>query len=193
MCWVDIETTGLNPDRDVILEIAVVLTDDALNELGHTASAIDRLVRPVERLSPRTYANAVYRWAENVMDAAVYGMHVESGLLRDLANTPGAESLLVVEANILRWIMRSTQEKCILAGSSVHFDRSFLARHMPTLNSMLHYRHVDVSTIKELARRWDLPQYEPPAEKAHRALPDVRESIAELGFYRGAIFEPELS
>lgn len=176
LVWVDLEMTGLDPVRDAIVEIAAIVTDGELTELD---AGVSFVVRPPD-LSLLAG-----------MDEVVVRMHTESGLLEDIPNgIPLAEA----GAAVLAYVRGHAPEarKAPLAGSSVYVDRGFLARYLPELDAHLHYRLVDVSTIKELARRWYPRTYfnAPAKTGGHRALADIRESIAELRYYRQTLFVP---
>jgi oligoribonuclease len=177
LVWIDLEMTGLDPDTDVIVEIAVIVTNGDLSEVHEGPDLV--IGAAEEQL--------------DTMDDVVVEMHTSSGLLDEVKRS----SLTVEEAEaaVMEWLLPLVPEPRIapLAGNSVHADRAFLRRYMPSLHDHLHYRHVDVSTLKELAKRW-LPEIlETPNGKqgAHRALADIRESITELGNYRERLFVPE--
>ncbi|QXC59465.1 oligoribonuclease [Aquihabitans sp. G128] len=176
LVWMDLEMTGLEPERHVIVEIATIITDDELNVV---AEGPDLVVRATEA-----------ELAE--MDDVVINMHTSSGLLEQIKATEvtleeaGAQTLAFIKEHIPD--ARSTP----LCGNSIGTDRRFLAKHLPAIEDYLHYRSVDVSTLKELARRW-YPQVlaaQPRKATAHRALDDIRESISELTFYREHILVP---
>ncbi|MEZ0065871.1 oligoribonuclease [Streptacidiphilus sp. MAP12-20] len=175
MVWIDCEMTGLDLGRDALVEVAALVTDSELNILGE---GVDIVVRPP--------AEAVEQMPEIVRE-----MHTSSGLLDELAD---GTTLAEAEAKVLAYIRAHVPEagKAPLCGNSVATDRGFLARDMPALESHLHYRIVDVSSIKELARRWYPRTYynSPKKQGNHRALADIRESIAELKYYREALFVP---
>ena len=165
--------TGLYPDKDELVEIAAIVTDGELNEL-------DAGISLVIKCNEAALAQ---------MDDFVVNMHTESGLINEIAQ---GISLADAEAQVLEYVMKHVPEakKAPLAGSSVYTDRGFLTKYMPTLDEHLHYRLVDVSSIKELVRRWYPRAYYALPEKHgnHRALGDIRESIAELRYYRDAVF-----
>lgn len=175
LVWIDCEMTGLDLERDALIEVAALVTDGQLNVLGE---GIDVLIKP----SDEQLAN---------MGDFVREMHTKSGLLDALgAGTTMAEA----EKLVLGYVQEHVREprKAPLAGNTIGTDRAFLARDMPALEGHVHYRNVDVSSIKELARRW-YPKafYNSPAKTGnHRALADIRESIEELRYYRDAIFVP---
>ena len=174
LVWIDLEMTGLDPTTDEIVEIAAIVTDGELTELD---SGISLVVRPPDL--------AIL----DGMDEVVVRMHTESSLLEDI---PGGVPLAEAGDAVLAYVRRHVAEarRAPLAGSSVYVDRGFLARYLPELDEYLHYRLVDVSTIKELARRWYPRTYfnAPAKTGGHRALADIRESIAELRYYRQTLF-----
>lgn len=175
LVWIDCEMTGLDLTADALIEVAALVTDADLNVLG---SGVDVVVRP----SDESLAQ---------MGDFVREMHSKSGLLPLLENgLPLAEAEELVLAYIREFVPEP--RKAPLAGNTVGTDRSFLARDMPALESHLHYRSVDVSSIKELARRWFPRAYYNTPDKTgnHRALADIAESIEELRYYREAIFVP---
>ena len=171
--WVDCEMTGLSLTTDALIEVAALVTDFELNQLGE---GIDLVISPPAE-------------ALEQMDDFVRNMHTSSGLLDELAaGIPMAQAEEQVLAYVREWVPEAA--KAPLAGNSVGTDRGFLARDMPELESHLHYRIIDVSSIKELSRRWFPRAYFSSPKKAggHRALADIRESIAELRYYREAVF-----
>jgi oligoribonuclease len=173
LVWIDCEMTGLDLTNDALVEIACIVTDGELNALDE---GIDVLIKPP--------AEALDGMAEVVRE-----MHTTSGLLAEL---PDGLSLAEAQELVLTYVRQHVPEsrKVPLCGNSIATDRSFLARDMPELDSFLHYRMVDVSSIKELARRWYPRAYFASPEKhgGHRALADIRESIRELRYYRAAVF-----
>jgi oligoribonuclease len=175
LVWIDCEMTGLDLEVDALIEVAALVTDFDLNVLGE---GIDLVVKPP--------AEAL----ENMSDF-VRSMHEKSGLLDQLEN---GITLAEAEQQVLAYVKDQCgeQSRPPLAGNSVATDRTFLARDMPTLEAFLHYRNVDVSSIKELSRRWYPRAYfQSPAKRGnHRALADIQESIEELRYYREAIFVP---
>lgn len=174
LVWVDLEMTGLDPERDVILEVAVIVTDGGLEVVAEGPDLV--VAQPPEALG----AMAPY----------VQRMHAASGL--DVAVRESSVTLADAEQQVLAFLREHlpTPGTAPLAGNSISTDRAFLRRFMPTLESHLHYRNVDVTTVKELARRWypDAKAAAPSKGSGHRALADIRESIAELRYYRSAIF-----
>ncbi|MEU9130329.1 oligoribonuclease [Kitasatospora sp. NPDC048540] len=173
LVWIDCEMTGLDLDRDALVEVAALVTDSELNILGE---GVEVVIRPP--------AEAV-----ETMPEVVRTMHTSSGLLAELED---GVTLAEAEELVLAYIREHVPEagKTPLCGNSVATDRGFLSRDMPTLEGYLHYRIVDVSSIKELARRWYPRAYYNSPQKGgnHRALADIRESIAELRYYREAVF-----
>ncbi|MFI0896761.1 oligoribonuclease [Streptomyces sp. NPDC020983] len=176
MVWIDCEMTGLSLAHDALVEVAALVTDSELNVLGE---GVDVVIRPPAE-------------ALDTMPEVVRTMHTASGLLDELA---GGIALPEAEQIVLDYVRTHVAEprKAPLCGNSVSTDRGFLARDMPTLEQHLHYRIVDVSSVKELARRWYPRAYFNSPEKKgnHRALADIRESIAELRYYREAVFVPQ--
>jgi oligoribonuclease len=167
--------TGLDLGADALIEVAALVTDFELNVLG---DGVDVIVKPPQE-------------ALDQMDDFVRNMHTSSGLLEEL---DAGLSLPEAEQRVLDYIKEHCPDgsRPPLAGNTVATDRSFLARDMASLESFLHYRIVDVSSIKELARRWYPRAYfNAPAKSGnHRALADIQESIEELRYYRAAVFVP---
>lgn len=167
--WVDIETTGLSVDDDQLLEVGCIVTDSDLNPLDDGVSCIITPLRSLDGMSD-----------------FVRNMHASSGLL-DQLGTHGV-GIDWAASTIAGYIHHRipVAKLAPLAGSSVHFDRAFLARDMPIVDDYLHYRHIDVSTVKELVRRWNPAAFEarPVPKGQHRALPDLHDSIEELRWYR---------
>jgi oligoribonuclease len=175
LVWIDCEMTGLSLEHDALIEVAALVTDYELNVLG---DGVDLVVKPP--------AGALEQ-----MNDVVTRMHTSSGLLDVL---DAGLTLREVEEQVLAYVREFVPEprKAPLAGNSVGTDRAFLARDMPELEGWLHYRVVDVSSIKELARQWYPRAYYAAPDKAgdHRALTDINESIDELRYYRKAVFVP---
>ncbi|MEU3710809.1 oligoribonuclease [Streptomyces catenulae] len=176
MVWIDCEMTGLSLATDALIEVAALVTDSELNVLG---DGVDVVIRPpAEALA--------------TMPEVVREMHTASGLLDEL---DGGTTLEDAQEQVLAYLRQHVPEagKAPLCGNSVGTDRGFLHRDMPTLENYLHYRIVDVSSVKELARRWYPRAYFNSPDKSgnHRALADIRESIAELRYYREAVFVPQ--
>jgi oligoribonuclease len=173
--WIDCEMTGLDLTADALVEVAALVTDFELNQLGE---GVDLVIRPPEAALAQ-------------MGDFVRQMHTSSGLLDELE---GGVTLQEAEQAVLAYVKEwvPEQRRAPLGGNTVATDRGFLARDMPVLEGHLHYRIVDVSSIKELARRWYPRAYfaAPAKNGGHRALADIRESIAELRYYREAVFVP---
>jgi oligoribonuclease len=174
LVWIDCEMTGLDVEKDSLVEIAVLVTDSELNILDESGLSV--VIKPRQD-------------SLSQMGDFVTQMHEESGLLPLLA-----EGLDIAEAEskILDYVKSFAPEArtAPLAGNSIGTDRMFLHRYMPKLDAHLHYRNIDVSSIKELTRRWFPKVYFqlPKKSGGHRALADIRESIAELRYYRQTVF-----
>jgi len=177
LVWIDCEMTGLNPAVDVLVEVAVVITDSELTILD---DGLDLLIKT----DPDKLAS---------MEEVVREMHATSGLTEALTGA----TLTVEEAEtqlldyLKKWV--PDRRKSPLCGNSIATDRSFLVRYMPRLDDHLHYRMIDVSSIKELARRWYPKTYfnAPVKTGGHRALADILDSINELRYYRATVFVPQ--
>ena len=169
LIWIDCEMTGLDLEKDVLVEIAVLVTDSELNLIGE---GIDLVIAA----TPEQLAG---------MNEFVTQMHTNSGLITEI---PTGISVSAAEDLIIKYLVSASTVagKSPLAGNSVSVDRSFIARDMPRLNEYLHYRTIDVSSVKELARRWNAKVYfnSPAKTGNHRALGDIQDSIAELAHYR---------
>ena len=174
--WVDLEMTGLDPTRHVIVEVAALVTDAELNIIDE---GVDLVVHATDA-----------RLAE--MDDVVTSMHSENGLLDEIKASP--ISLAEAEDAVLALVEKHCDpaHPAPLAGNSIATDRTFIRAQMPRLDAALHYRMIDVSTVKELSRRWFPKAYynQPQKGMAHRALADIVESIRELDYYRRAVFVP---
>lgn len=173
LVWVDCEMTGLDTQKDVLVEIAVLVTDSELNIIGE---GVDVVIRATpEQISG--------------MNEFVTKMHTESGLITQI---PDGISVSDAEELILKYLDSAgvVAGKSPIAGNSVYVDRIFISRDMPKLSEYLHYRTIDVSSIKELTRRWYPKVYfnSPNKTGNHRALGDIKDSIAELAFYRKTVF-----
>ena len=175
LVWIDCEMTGLDLARDALIEIACLVTDSNLVVLDE---GLDLIIKPP--------AEAI-----DQMEDVVRQMHTASGLLSELQ---AGVTLAEAQDQVLAYIRRYVREprRVPLAGNSIATDRAFIARDMPELDAFLHYRMVDVSSIKELARRWYPRTYfaSPPKRGGHRALADITESIQELRYYRETVFVP---
>jgi oligoribonuclease len=173
LVWIDCEMTGLNLRTDALIEVAMLMTDAELNVVGE---GVDLVIKPPQE-------------ALDTMPDVVRTMHTNSGLLDEL---PAGITLAEAEEQLLFAVRQYVPEvrKAPLCGNSIATDRGFIARDLPELDDHLHYRMIDVSSIKELARRWYPRVYfASPAKKGgHRALADIRESIEELRYYREALF-----
>ena len=172
----DLEMTGLDPATNVIVEIATLVTDDDLNVV---AEGPDLVVHTTEDELAK-------------MDEVVVDMHTRSGLLDQIRASEitleeaGAATLAFIKEHV-------TEPRTVpLCGNSIGMDRRFLAVHLPEIEEYLHYRSIDVSTIKELARRWYPGSLDGLTKKAsaHRAMDDIKESVAELVYWRGRVFVP---
>ncbi|WP_029145380.1 oligoribonuclease [Microbacterium luticocti] len=175
LVWIDCEMTGLDLSVDELVEIAVIVTDFDLHPL-------DAGLQLVIRAGEAALAH---------MNDFVTKMHTHSGLIDEIPHgIPLAEAEDLTLAYIRRFV--PVQGKAPLAGNTIGTDRMFLAKYMPQVDTWLHYRSVDVSSIKELARRWYPRAYihAPAKDGGHRALADIRESIRELAYYRDAVFVP---
>jgi len=174
LVWMDLEMTGLDPGRDVIVEIATLVTDD---ELAIIAEGPDLVV-----------ATTADKLAG--MDQVVVDMHTRSGLLTAIQESTmtleeaGAQTLAFIKEHV------PDARTVPLCGNSIGTDRRFLAAYLPEIEDHLHYRSIDVSTIKELARRWypEAVTKAPGKSGGHRAMDDIRESVAELRYWRDAVF-----
>lgn len=176
LVWMDLEMTGLDSTKDVIVEIATLVTDD---DLQVVAIGPDLVVhQPPEALSD--------------MDQVVVDMHTSSGLLDQIA----ASTITLEEAGAatLAFIKEHVPQPRVvpLCGNSIGMDRRFLAAYLPEIEEWLHYRSIDVSTLKELGRRWypEALTAAPRKATAHRAMDDITESVAELAYWRANIFKP---
>jgi oligoribonuclease len=176
LVWMDLEMTGLDPDRNAIVEIATLITDDELEIVAEGPDLV--IAQPPEALA--------------AMDDVVRDMHTRSGLLEAIA----ASTTTLDEAGqaTLEFIKGHVPEprSVPLCGNSIGTDRRFLAKHLPAIEDHLHYRSIDVSTIKELSRRWypGAIAGAPSKSGGHRALDDIRESVAELRYWRSTVFRP---
>jgi oligoribonuclease len=176
LVWIDCEMTGLDVVHDALIEVATLVTDFDLQVLG---DGVDLVIRPPDA-------------ALTQMGDFVRQMHVDSGLLDVLAE---GTTLQAAQEQVMAYVREWVPEarKAPLAGNTVSTDRAFLARDMPELDQHLHYRIVDVSSIKELSRRWFPRAYfnSPAKTGGHRALGDILDSIAELRYYREAVFQSQ--
>lgn len=177
LVWIDCEMTGLDLGKDALIEIAALVTDSELNVLGE---GVDIVIHT----SDEVLAN---------MPDVVRDMHAHSGLTDEVRRS--TVTLHEAERRVLEYVREHVPEanSAPLAGNSIATDRGFITRDMPALDGHLHYRMVDVSSIKELVRRWYPRIYYAKPEKglAHRALADIKESIGELDYYRNIAFVPQ--
>jgi len=177
LVWIDCEMTGLDLGSDLLVEVAAVVTDSELNVLGE---GIDIVIGA----SPEQLSR---------MPPVVEEMHRISGLTQQILDS--SVTLEQAEQQVLSWLGQYVDDarKAPLCGNSIATDRGFLARDMPALDAFLHYRMVDVSSVKELARRWYPRAYYNSPKKAggHRALADILESVQELRYYRATVFVPQ--
>ncbi len=176
LVWIDCEMTGLDLMADALIEVACVITDSELNEVDGGLTVV--IAPPAAALEQ--------------MDDFVRNMHIESRLLDEL---PLGTTLADAQAQVMAYVKGHISEgtRAPLCGSSVYVDRGFLARDMAEFDAFLHYRVLDVSSFKEVIRRWYPKVYYASPEKhgGHRAMADIRESIAELRYYRQAVLVPE--
>jgi oligoribonuclease len=171
--WIDCEMTGLSIEKDALVEIGVLVTDSELNILGEGVDVV--ISTSPEKL--------------DAMSDFVKKMHTDSGLLAEI---PQGKSLEEAESIVLQYLSEHCESgKSPLAGNTIGMDRNFISRDMKNLESFFHYRTIDVSSIKELAKRWYPKAYNSAPAKTgnHRALADIRDSIAELAHYRATIFQ----
>jgi oligoribonuclease len=177
LVWIDCEMTGLDVENDVLIEIAALVTDGELKVLGE---GVDVVIHASDA-------------ALDGMQDVVREMHAKSGLTEAVRQAPA--SVADAEQQVLDYLRKWVPDprSAPLAGNSVSTDRTFIARYMPLLDAHLHYRIVDVSSIKELCRRWYPRVYygQPAKGLSHRALADINESIRELAYYRRTVFVPE--
>lgn len=175
LVWMDLEMTGLDQTTDVIVEIATLVTDDELNIIAEGPDLV--IFQPESELAK--------------MDAVVTNMHTQSGLLTQIRNSTitleeaGAATLAFIKEHV-------PQPRSVpLCGNTIGMDRRFLAAYLPEIENYLHYRSIDVSTIKELSRRWypEALNAAPSKATAHRAMDDIRESVAELAYWRANVFK----
>ncbi len=175
LVWIDCEMTGLNPEADCLVEVAVVITNSELEILD---AGLDVVIKP-----------RADSWAN--MNDFVRNMHTESGLINEVEN---GLDLADAEQVILEYIKRfvPNAKEAPLAGNTIGTDRMFINKYMPNLDQHLHYRNIDVSSIKELTRRWYPRVYfqMPKKDGGHRALADILESIQELQYYRQTVMVP---
>ena len=171
LVWMDLEMTGLDPKTCTIVQMAIVITDKNLNEIDQPLEvAIWQPESALEKMSP-----------------FVRAMHEKSGLLQQIRNS--RTSMAEAEAEAMELITRHMgYRQARLCGNTIGQDRRFLVEYMPVLEGYLHYRQIDVSTLKELGHRWYNLKFEKPEEGKHTALADIRQSILELRYYRERMF-----
>ena len=176
LVWLDMEMTGLDPDRERVIEVATIITDGQLLEI---ATGPELVIRQDDAV-----LGAMDEWNKTHHGASGLTERVRASTITEA----DAEAMTIqfINAHV------SLKERPVLAGNSIHQDRRFIRRYMPALEKRLHYRMVDVSTIKELARRWypQLIAKQKQKKETHRALDDIRESIEELRWYRSKVFVP---
>jgi len=176
LVWIDCEMTGLDLGKDKLIEVAALVTDPELNVLGE---GVDLVIHADDA-------------ALDAMPPVVRDMHAKSGLTEEVRRS--VITLAEAEEQVLAYVKEfvPNPRTAPLCGNSIATDRGFLARDMQALDAFLHYRMIDVSSIKELCRRWYPRVYfgQPPKGLAHRALADIRESIRELEYYRRTVFVP---
>jgi oligoribonuclease len=176
LVWIDCEMTGLDLGKDALIEVAALVTDPDLNVLGE---GVDLVIHADDA-------------ALDTMPDVVRDMHAKSGLTDEVRRS--TVTMAEAEQAVLRYVQEHVPNphSAPLCGNSIATDRNFLARDMPILDAHLHYRMIDVSSIKELCRRWYPRVYfgQPQKGLAHRALADIRESIKELQYYRRTVFVP---
>lgn len=175
LVWIDCEMTGLDPEKDCLVEVAVVITDSDLNVLD---AGLDVVIKP----RPDSLAN---------MSDFVRNMHTESGLINEFETGLDLQEAERIVLDYVKKFVPNVKD-APLAGNTIGTDRMFLNRYMPALDQHLHYRNIDVSSIKELSRRWYPRVYfqMPKKSGGHRALADILESIQELKYYRQTVFVP---
>ena len=172
--WLDLEMTGLDPNQQTIIEIATVITDNQMNVVAEgPVIAIYQDVGTLDKMET---------WSRDT--------HTKSGLLQRVIDSK--ITLKEAEEETLKFLSGyCIKQQSPLCGNSVYHDRRFLTRYMPTLAAFFHYRNIDVSTVKELVRRWyPHGEYDPQKKASHLALDDIRESIRELQYYRERFFMP---
>jgi oligoribonuclease len=176
LVWLDMEMTGLDPDRERVIEVAMILTDGQLAEIASGPELV--IHQPDEVLLAMDEWNKTHHGASGLIE------RVRASTVDDVAAE--AQLLAFINAHV------PARERPVLAGNSIHQDRRFVRRYMPHLDKRLHYRMVDVSTVKELARRWypTVIAQQPVKKETHRALDDIRESIDELRYYKQHVFTP---
>lgn len=175
LLWLDMEMTGLDPARERVLEIATIVTDDALVEIAAGPTLV--VHQPDDVLAAMDRWNTEHHGASGLTERARTSTVTEA--------EAEAQTLAFVDAHF------GPKDRPVLCGNSIHQDRRFIRRYLPAFDARLHYRMIDVSTIKELGRRWYPTELaaQPAKAESHRALDDIRESIAELRYYRAHLFK----
>ncbi|XP_053663914.1 oligoribonuclease, mitochondrial [Anopheles marshallii] len=176
LVWMDLEMTGLEVDKDRILEIACIVTDSKLNIIAKGPNIIIN--------EPDSVLDTMNSWCKE--------HHAKSGLIEAVKKSTC--TLEQAEQQVLDFVKQYCPERsCPMAGNSIYMDRLFIRKHMSTLNEYLHYRVIDVSTVKELSKRWNGEVYKstPPKILAHRALDDIEESIKEMKYYKDTFFKTD--
>jgi oligoribonuclease len=178
LVWIDMEMSGLDPDRERILELATIITDKDLVVVAELAEIVVH--------QPDAVLDAMDDWNRTHHGASGLTERVRAATVSEAE----AEAAVVAFIDAHLPAASSSSDRPVLAGNSIHQDRRFISRYLPRLDRRLHYRMIDVSTVKELARRWypDLYEHRPAKRETHRALDDIRESIDELRFWRQTIF-----
>ena len=173
LVWIDMEMTGLDPEKERVIEIAVLVSE---GDLTLVAEGPDLVIHQSDEVLA-------------AMDEWNTSHHGDSGLT-DKVKASELSDADADEAVVAFLAEHCVPKRAVLAGNSIHQDRRFIRRYLPKLDAFLHYRQVDVSSIKELARRWYPETYNaaPKKKETHRAMDDIRESLAELAYYRAAIF-----
>lgn len=176
LVWLDMEMTGLDPGKERIIELAAIVTDGHLTEVE--GACLELVIH-----QPEDVLDAMDDWNREHHNKSGLRERVKASTIED----PQAEQQML---DLLDRYFKSSRDRPVLAGNSIHQDRRFIRRYMPRLDARLHYRMVDVSTIKELARRWypEEIKKQQPKKDTHRALEDIRESIDELRYYRAHVF-----
>lgn len=176
LVWIDMEMTGLDPERERVIEIATILTDGQLTEIAVGPELVIH--------QPDAILAAMDDWNTKHHGASGLTQRVRESTVTEA--DADAQTVAFINTHV------GAKDRPVLAGNSIHQDRRFIRRYMPKLEQRLHYRMVDVSTVKELARRWypQIAARQPAKSDSHRALDDIRESLAELRYYRSHVFLP---
>lgn len=181
LIWCDVETTGLDPERDLLLEVGFIATSDDLLKVTNGCSALVG------------YEGIFVSDVTAMMPPEVLKMHTDNDLIESYTNMRMRHEAVVTQ--IMAWFASLGVEPGTvpLAGSSVHFDRGFLALHMPEVERFFHYRNVDISSVKEMVKRWrpDVAETLPEPRKSHRVIDDLMDTIEEARHYKRHIFDAE--